>query len=88
MQDFPLTLSQGADERMLKALIAECWAQDPAERPAFDGILERISASLHPPLQITVMTLEQRKIPLDVLCTVQIKAVKAIIEKKAGIPVA
>ena len=46
MQDFPLTLSQGADERMLKALIAECWAQDPAERPAFDGILERISASL------------------------------------------
>ena len=47
MQDFPLTLSQGADERMLKALITECWAQDPAERPAFDSILERISAA-HP----------------------------------------
>ena len=46
MQDFPLTLSQGADERMLKALITECWAQDPAERPAFGSILERISASL------------------------------------------
>ena len=43
---------------------------------------------LDPPLQVTVQTLEQRKIPLQLSSYTRVESVKAMIEEKAGIPAA
>eukprot|EP01045_Picozoa_sp_COSAG04_P016995 COSAG04_NODE_1469_length_6591_cov_5.515404_1_plen_1253_part_00 len=44
--------------------------------------------AMDPPLSITVMTLEQRKIPLELSKFLRTEAVKATIEEKAGVPAA
>ena len=43
---------------------------------------------LDPPLQVTVQTLEQRKIPLQLSSYTRVETIKKMIEEKAGIPAA
>eukprot|EP01045_Picozoa_sp_COSAG04_P010789 COSAG04_NODE_670_length_11367_cov_62.932109_6_plen_1225_part_00 len=44
--------------------------------------------AMDPPLSVTVMTLEQRKIQLQLPSSQRVEAVKAMVEEKAGIPAA
>ena len=54
---------------------AEEWTVKEAEMDAMD-----------PPLHITIMTLEQRRIPLELPRFLRVGAAKAMIEEQAGIP--
>ena len=44
--------------------------------------------AMAPPLSVTIQTLEQRKIPLQLSSYTRVESVKAMIEEKAGIPAA